>query len=177
MPMYPIRPSLTCLMNSVPPSTYQGSAVEPGVETSAMKSSSPRGTKEMRRPVTSLKIAATSGPQSTRRHKGRPASYQSDSYTFNGQVQETSACHYRLAKSFITGGNRYIPEYFTLSHRWGYQKFFCLKQDTLKSLLHQILMKALPQTFQDAIGITERLGCQCLWIDSLCIIQSRALAS
>lgn len=30
----------------------------------------------------------------------------------------------------------------------------------------------LPQTFRDAIAMTERLGFQYLWIDALCIIQN-----
>lgn len=31
----------------------------------------------------------------------------------------------------------------------------------------------LPRTFQDAISFTFRLGCQYLWIDSLCVIQDQ----
>jgi Heterokaryon incompatibility protein (HET) len=35
-------------------------------------------------------------------------------------------------------------------------------------------MSAMPATFRDAVTITRSLGCQYLWIDSLCIIQNSA---
>ena len=32
-------------------------------------------------------------------------------------------------------------------------------------------MSELPRTFQDAVRVTRELGIECIWIDSLCIIQ------
>ncbi|KDR77083.1 hypothetical protein GALMADRAFT_39577, partial [Galerina marginata CBS 339.88] len=63
------------------------------------------------------------------------------------------------------------PQYLTLSHRWGGSHIFQLTSKGLSSLLSEIHIPNLPKTFQDAILITRRLGCQYIWIDSLCIIQ------
>ncbi|KAK8062786.1 heterokaryon incompatibility protein-domain-containing protein [Apiospora hydei] len=43
--------------------------------------------------------------------------------------------------------------------------------ETLSSHLNGIAIADLPQSFQDAVDITRRLGIRYLWIDSLCIIQ------
>jgi hypothetical protein len=68
------------------------------------------------------------------------------------------------------------PEYLTLSHCWGKGDFgipenIKTKRDTLEEQRTRISIAALPQTFQDAVTITLRLGFQYLWIDALCIIQ------
>lgn len=42
---------------------------------------------------------------------------------------------------------------------------------TRKNYLAGIKVKRLPRSFQDAIRITQALGVQYIWIDSLCIIQ------
>ena len=67
-------------------------------------------------------------------------------------------------------------QYCTLSHVWaatvrGPRKTVQLSPDNLEQLLKCIPFETLPQTFQDAIKITRRLGYQYIWIDSLCIIQ------
>jgi hypothetical protein len=38
-------------------------------------------------------------------------------------------------------------------------------------LLEDIPAEKLPQNFRDAIHITSKLGVNCIWIDSLCIVQ------
>lgn len=43
--------------------------------------------------------------------------------------------------------------------------------ETLESHMNEISWASIPPTFQDAISITQRLGVQYIWIDSLCIIQ------
>ncbi|PQE26592.1 hypothetical protein CJF30_00001352 [Rutstroemia sp. NJR-2017a BBW] len=43
--------------------------------------------------------------------------------------------------------------------------------DNLKARMSGTRLSHFPQTFQDAISITQRLGIRYLWIDSLCIIQ------
>jgi hypothetical protein len=44
-------------------------------------------------------------------------------------------------------------------------------KSTLDDHLRGIDVRSLPQTFQDAIVFTRKLGMRFLWIDSLCIVQ------
>lgn len=41
----------------------------------------------------------------------------------------------------------------------------------IETRLAGILEEEMPQVFKDAIAVTRRVGCQWIWIDSLCIIQ------
>jgi len=61
--------------------------------------------------------------------------------------------------------------YVTLSHCWG--NFSPLKTEmaTLQARMNGITIPEMPKTFQHAIRVTQLLGFQYLWIDSLCIIQ------
>jgi hypothetical protein len=61
--------------------------------------------------------------------------------------------------------------YATLSHRWG--TYPPLQTNTKNESSHRdrIPISTLPQTFQDAMKFTRKLGLRYLWIDSLCIIQ------
>jgi Heterokaryon incompatibility protein (HET) len=61
--------------------------------------------------------------------------------------------------------------YTTLSHCWGGQGFVKLLSSNINDLRRQILLSSLPATFRDAILITQSLGFQYIWINSLCIIQ------
>ena len=61
--------------------------------------------------------------------------------------------------------------YVTLSHCWGRHEFTTLLRSNLNAMQKEIVPARLPQTFQDAINITQRLGLRYLWIDSLCIMQ------
>lgn len=66
--------------------------------------------------------------------------------------------------------------YVTLSHCWG-KSFPSDVTTTLENLDARMLSRGipwdiLPQTFRDAVALTERLGFQYLWIDALCIIQN-----
>ncbi|KAK2597572.1 hypothetical protein N8I77_012351 [Diaporthe amygdali] len=64
-------------------------------------------------------------------------------------------------------------EYIALSHPWGphSSSHFCTYPENIDHHLQGILLKDLPQTFQDAVGATRSLNQRYLWIDSLCIIQ------
>ena len=67
-----------------------------------------------------------------------------------------------------------LPEnttYMTLSHRWGFREFLNLTTKTMSLLVSGMALVSLPQTFQDAIHVVKKLGCDYLWIDSLCILQ------
>ncbi|KAM0254235.1 hypothetical protein ACHAP5_000222 [Fusarium lateritium] len=46
-----------------------------------------------------------------------------------------------------------------------------LKQSLLAKFVENIPLDSIPATFQDAIGLTIKLGIEYVWIDSLCIIQ------
>jgi hypothetical protein len=65
--------------------------------------------------------------------------------------------------------------YVTLSHCWGSaeKSKMNLKTEnaTLKSRLEGIDWDLLPQSYRDAIYISEKLDKRYIWIDSLCIIQ------
>jgi hypothetical protein len=64
-------------------------------------------------------------------------------------------------------------KYVALSHCWGGDTSVTIT--TTRATLPQrqvgIPWEELPQTFRDAIMITEKLGVRYIWIDSLCIIQ------
>ncbi|KAK3994574.1 heterokaryon incompatibility protein-domain-containing protein [Cladorrhinum sp. PSN332] len=67
-------------------------------------------------------------------------------------------------------------DYLVLSHRWGNPTEhditqFCTTPENYQSRLQSFSYDELPKTFQDAVKITQALGKQYLWIDSLCIIQ------
>ncbi|KAK3402947.1 heterokaryon incompatibility protein-domain-containing protein [Sordaria brevicollis] len=67
-------------------------------------------------------------------------------------------------------------QYCTLSHVWaatvrGPGVTIQLSSDNIERLQQCIPYGQLPQTFQEAMRITRRLGYRYIWIDSLCIIQ------
>jgi hypothetical protein len=72
-------------------------------------------------------------------------------------------------------------QYVALSHRWGTPdhkqpaevKFPATEKATIEHIENGIDDTDLPQTFQDAIIITRKLGLKYLWIDSLCILQKK----
>ena len=65
--------------------------------------------------------------------------------------------------------------YATLSHVWGSGSPMKLVNKSLVQYQNDIPMASLPQTFANAIQLTNSLGLSYLWIDSLCIIQDSAL--
>jgi Heterokaryon incompatibility protein (HET) len=62
-------------------------------------------------------------------------------------------------------------EWLTLSHCWGGKIPMTTTLQSLQSRRNGIIMAEMPQTFQDAVVITRKLGYRYLWIDCLCIIQ------
>ena len=65
-------------------------------------------------------------------------------------------------------------KFIALSHRWGDSKahpVFRTNSSNIEAFQKHIDFVQLPQTFQDAVVVTQRLGVRFLWIDSLCIIQ------
>ncbi|KAF1831437.1 HET-domain-containing protein [Decorospora gaudefroyi] len=71
-------------------------------------------------------------------------------------------------------------KYTALSHRWGNDPpseddpRFCTTDSNIDARLTRFRLSELPVTFQDAVQVTQELGIEYLWIDSLCIIQWNA---
>lgn len=65
-------------------------------------------------------------------------------------------------------------KYIALSHRWGGARITTTTKDNLLAHKAAVPWAGLCRTFQDAMIVTNRLGFQFLWIDSLCIIQDCA---
>lgn len=62
-------------------------------------------------------------------------------------------------------------QYLALSYCWGTSKQRGTTKDNLLARQQKIHLAELPNTLRDAITITNILGFQYLWIDSLCIVQ------
>jgi hypothetical protein len=61
--------------------------------------------------------------------------------------------------------------YVALSYCWGASEQSKTISTNLRSREQQLSVSGLPQTLQDAIHLTQALGLQFVWIDSLCIVQ------
>ncbi|KAK4934830.1 hypothetical protein LTR10_023998 [Elasticomyces elasticus] len=105
------------------------------------------------------------------------------------KVRKLERAHFtprRLLNLYTKGTHTYIkllsntkaldppPVYMTLSHCWGQNQPLMLEKNSLSLLKGVIPLKDLPRTYADAVVITLRMGCQYLWIDSLCIVQDSA---
>ncbi|KAH6879531.1 heterokaryon incompatibility protein-domain-containing protein [Thelonectria olida] len=68
-----------------------------------------------------------------------------------------------------------LGPYVTLSHCWGrsFPSYAKTTESNIQSRCSPlgIAWEELPQTFRDAVAVTERLGFEYIWIDALCIIQ------
>jgi hypothetical protein len=83
------------------------------------------------------------------------------------RVIDVSANQIRLVETDKVEG-----QYVCLSHCWGTVLPSCrTTSETLASNKRNIAWDTLPETFQDAIDFTRRLGFEYIWVDSICIIQ------
>lgn len=73
-----------------------------------------------------------------------------------------------------TSETRVDQPYMTLSHRWGTHKFAMFTELNRPRMMEGFSMMSLPQTFQDAIHVTQMFGIRYIWIDCLCILQGSA---
>ncbi|KAF7503416.1 hypothetical protein GJ744_003899 [Endocarpon pusillum] len=69
------------------------------------------------------------------------------------------------------------PDYIALSHCWGTltdkeKEQFCTTKDNYPLRSEGFSFDDLPKTFQDAVEVTQQLGKEYLWIDSICITQN-----
>lgn len=62
-------------------------------------------------------------------------------------------------------------DWVALSHCWGRGPQFMTESHNIMDRKRAICFEDMPQTFQDAITVTRKLGYRYLWIDSLCIVQ------
>ena len=61
--------------------------------------------------------------------------------------------------------------YAALSYRWGAEQPNCTKTTNIDSYLESIDLFSLPQSIQDAVEVTRKIGLEHLWIDAMCILQ------
>ena len=70
----------------------------------------------------------------------------------------------------VTDDTPILP-YATMSHCWGSHMPLMLLSSNIAELQKRIPISQLSKSFQDAFLITQRLGLNYIWIDSLCIVQ------
>jgi hypothetical protein len=61
--------------------------------------------------------------------------------------------------------------YVALSYCWGAPEIFSTTKENYEDHLKGIPIPELPKTFREAIEMSQVLGCEYVWIDSICIIQ------
>lgn len=96
-----------------------------------------------------------------------------------GQINE----HYRLPKRLVdvrrSSKTKLVESkeldgevrYIAFSHKWGTKRFEVTTVENVKARMKCIPPTELPTSFKDVIAVTKSLGCNYLWIDSLCINQ------
>lgn len=64
------------------------------------------------------------------------------------------------------------PEYLILSYCWGKSQNAVTTYKNLEDRQNSgFLVSSLPQTIQDAVALTRRMGVRYLWVDAICIVQ------
>ncbi|CAN9134035.1 unnamed protein product [Alternaria alternata] len=77
----------------------------------------------------------------------------------------------KLVESAELDGRQDQVRYLAFSHKWGREGFAVTTASNIQARKKRIPPKELPKSFADAIAVTKALGCDYLWIDSLCINQ------
>lgn len=72
----------------------------------------------------------------------------------------------RLHSSSLDESARYA----CLSYCWGKTRNLKTEKGNVEQHQKLILLKDLPQSIQDDVAVTRRLGIRYLWVDSLCIV-------
>ncbi|KAH7390478.1 heterokaryon incompatibility protein-domain-containing protein [Pyrenochaeta sp. MPI-SDFR-AT-0127] len=65
----------------------------------------------------------------------------------------------------------HATRYVTLSHCWGGNVPFQLRDETMQKMVNGFGLEELPKTFQQAILVARWVNVRYIWIDSCCIIQ------
>ncbi|KAI1212730.1 uncharacterized protein F4807DRAFT_457529 [Annulohypoxylon truncatum] len=82
-----------------------------------------------------------------------------------------------LSKTLKLDCNPEDKPYIALSHPWGDEESnprFCTTKSNIDIYKNSIGLDQLPETFRDAVLVTQNLHVKYLWIDSLCILQGEA---
>lgn len=138
---------------SSPPSPYPSIGIAPPIPTSALTS------------LPLLRTWLTLCTTSTARHT--PCPPPSPSHPLPTRLIDVRTTPPRL---YLPTPTPTTPSYAALSHCWANRPTLVTLTTTLPSHLVS-LPPRLPQTFADAITVTQHLGIPFLWIDSLCILQ------
>jgi len=77
----------------------------------------------------------------------------------------------KLVESAELDGGQDQIRYLAFSHKWGREEILVTTAKNVETRKSRIPKKDLPRSFKDAIAVTKALGCDYLWIDSLCINQ------
>ena len=64
------------------------------------------------------------------------------------------------------------PEYIALSYRWDTDNQFVTTRNRLEQFKAGMDEAIIPQTFEDVIWLSRRLGIEHVWIDAICIMQN-----
>ena len=71
----------------------------------------------------------------------------------------------------VTESDAELGSYAALSCCWGGHQPFNASKRSIEKLKSGFAVSTLPQTIQDAIEVTRKIGLNFLWVDSLCIVQ------
>lgn len=88
-----------------------------------------------------------------------------------GSDDESPMVHLCDTDSLPNHDSNIVQRYVTLSHCWGGTLEKKLVQESMNDFRRCIPFIDLPQTFQDTIHVTRKLGVKYLWIDALRIVQ------
>lgn len=89
------------------------------------------------------------------------------------RVLDVSGTEENGVRLYVSEGE--TAPYAALSHCWGHKPFLRTLSGSLDAHRSEIPWARLPQTFQDAVAFTRKIGVRYLWIDSLCIVQDDQL--
>ena len=84
-------------------------------------------------------------------------------------VSGRSEAGHEIIKLLPIAGDKIL--YAALSYCWGTTQSNRTLESNFSAYMQGIELSSLPQTLQDAVFVTRKLGLQYLWVDSMCIIQ------
>jgi Heterokaryon incompatibility protein (HET) len=85
-------------------------------------------------------------------------------------IQIQAGDHPRVPRICLMSPERHV-EYAALSYCWGGDQAWKTTEANMQAAHSSIEFSTFPRTIQDAVHVTQGIGLQNLWVDSLCIIQ------
>ena len=83
------------------------------------------------------------------------------------RVVETDALIFR--KLHKTDGTEWAPVFAALSYVWGLSRTLILNESTKHIHYNGFEISQLPQTIQDAVSVTRKIGLEYIWVDALLV--------